>query len=78
MGDPRLLEPSQPVERFDTPELRALIADMQDTMAALNGAGLAAPQIGVPLQVVDLRRRVQSPLSRSRTGAAYGAGESRC
>ncbi len=52
MGDPRLLEPSQPVARFDTPELHALIADMDDTMKALNGAGLAAPQIGVGLQVV--------------------------
>src|SRR6185503_2761629 len=52
MGDPRLLEPSRPVERFDTPELHALIADLQDTMKALNGAGLAAPQIGVGLQVV--------------------------
>ena len=51
MGDPRLLEPSRPVERFDTPELHALIADMEDTMKALNGAGLAAPQIGVGLQV---------------------------
>jgi peptide deformylase len=52
MGDPRLLEPSQRVERFDTPELHALIADLDDTMKALNGAGLAAPQIGVGLQVV--------------------------
>ncbi len=52
MGDPRLLEPSRPVEQFDTPELHALIADMDDTMKALNGAGLAAPQIGVGLQVV--------------------------
>jgi peptide deformylase len=52
MGDPRLLEPSRPVERFDTPELHALIADLDDTMKALNGAGLAAPQIGVGLQVV--------------------------
>src|SRR5688572_14066946 len=51
MGDPRLLAPSRPVERFDTPELHALIADMDDTMKALNGAGLAAPQIGVGLQV---------------------------
>ena len=51
MGDSRLLEPSQPIERFDTPELHALIADMQDTMKALDGAGLAAPQIGVPLQL---------------------------
>jgi peptide deformylase len=52
MGDPRLLEPSRPVERFDTLELHELIADMKDTMEALNGAGLAAPQIGVLLQVV--------------------------
>ena len=52
MGDPRLLARAQPVEEFDTPELHALLADMQDTMAALDGAGLAAPQIGVGLQVV--------------------------
>lgn len=52
MGDERLLRISQPVERFSTPELQALITDMEDTMRALNGAGLAAPQIGVPLRVV--------------------------
>jgi peptide deformylase len=52
MGDPRLLEVSRSVERFDTAELRELLIDMQDTMHALNGAGLAAPQIGVPLRVV--------------------------
>ena len=52
MGDPRLLERARAVEKFDTPELHALLADMQDTMQALNGAGLAAPQIGVGLQVV--------------------------
>lgn len=52
MGDPRLLEKARPVEAFDTPELRALLDDMRDTMAHLNGAGLAAPQIGVGLQVV--------------------------
>ena len=52
MGDPRLLEPSRRVERLDTPELHGLVADMKDTMRALNGAGLAAPQIGVGLQVV--------------------------
>ena len=51
MGDRRLLEPSRPVDRFDTPELHALIQDMDDTMKALDGAGLAAPQIGVGLQV---------------------------
>ena len=52
MGDPRLLQVSAPVQRFGTPELAALLQDMQDTMAALNGAGLAAPQIGVPLRMV--------------------------
>jgi peptide deformylase len=52
MGDPRLLEKSVPVERFGSPELGALLADMRDTMAYLNGAGLAAPQIGVGLRVV--------------------------
>ena len=52
MGDLRLLEKSQPVKAFGTPQLEELIADMRDTMAHLNGAGLAAPQIGVPLRVV--------------------------
>jgi len=52
MGDPRLLERSQPVEAFGTVQLRELIADMRDTMVQLSGAGLAAPQIGVPLRVV--------------------------
>ncbi len=52
MGDPRLLEVARTVQEFDTPELRALIEDMHDTMDALSGAGLAAPQIGVGLQVV--------------------------
>lgn len=52
MGDPRLLEQAQAVRQFGTPELRQLIGDMQDTMRALDGAGLAAPQIGVGLQVV--------------------------
>jgi len=52
MGDERLLRVAQPVRDFDTPELRALIVDMFDTMHAANGAGLAAPQIGVDLQLV--------------------------
>jgi peptide deformylase len=52
MGDPRLLRVAPPVQVFDTPELHALIADMFDTMEAANGAGLAAPQIGVDLQLV--------------------------
>lgn len=52
MGDPRLLRIAQPVTRFDSAELHELIADMRETMQAVNGAGLAAPQIGVDLQVV--------------------------
>ncbi|MGY8903900.1 MAG: peptide deformylase [Burkholderiales bacterium] len=54
MGDPRLLQIAQPVEPelFGSPELNALITDMFDTMAHANGAGLAAPQIGVDLQLV--------------------------
>lgn len=52
MGDARLLRVAQPVTEFNTPELHALIADLFDTMAAENGAGIAAPQIGVDLQLV--------------------------
>ncbi len=52
MGDPRLLRVAQPVTTFDTDELHLLVSDMLDTMHAANGAGLAAPQIGVDLQVV--------------------------
>lgn len=52
MGDPRLLRVAEPVTEFGTPELDELIADMFDTMYAANGAGLAAPQIGVNLRVV--------------------------
>ena len=52
MGEPLLLEKAQPITAFNTPELHALILDMQDTMSAMDGAGIAAPQIGVSLQVV--------------------------
>ena len=52
MGDPRLWQKSQPVSQFNTRELEELLRDMRDTMAHLNGAGLAAPQIGVQLRVV--------------------------
>ncbi len=52
MGDPRLLQKAQAVAQFGTAELAALLADMRDTMAHYNGAGLAAPQIGVGLRVV--------------------------
>ena len=52
MGDPRLLRVSQRVDAFDTPELHELVSDMEETMHALSGAGLAAPQIGIGFQVV--------------------------
>ncbi len=52
MGDPRLRLIAAPVPAFDTPELHALVTDLWETMAAESGAGLAAPQIGVPLRVV--------------------------
>jgi peptide deformylase len=52
MGDARLLRVAQPVREFDTDALHLLITDMLDTMRAANGAGLAAPQIGVDLQLV--------------------------
>ena len=52
MGDPRLLAVAEPVLEFGTPELGLLLADLQDTMRHLSGAGLAAPQIGVGLRVV--------------------------
>ena len=52
MGDPVLFKRAEPVSQFDTPELHALLQDMDDTMRSKNGAGIAAPQIGVSLQVV--------------------------
>ncbi|MDD5028995.1 MAG: peptide deformylase, partial [Rhodoferax sp.] len=52
MGDARLLRVAQPVTAFDTDALHLLITDLLDTMRAADGAGLAAPQIGVDLQVV--------------------------
>ncbi|MEK7344089.1 MAG: peptide deformylase [Pseudomonadota bacterium] len=61
MGDARLLRMAEPVQAFDTPALHALIADMRETMAAVNGAGLAAPQIGVNLQVVIFGSAARNP-----------------
>ena len=61
MGDERLLRVAPAVTQFDTPELHALVADMLETMAAVNGAGLAAPQIGVNLQVVIFGSGVVNP-----------------
>jgi len=52
MGDSRLLQRAEPISNFDTRDLHALVADMRDTMNAYNGAGLAAPQIGVGLRLV--------------------------
>ena len=52
MGHPVLRERAKPVEKLATPELRALVQDMKETMAAMNGAGLAAPQIGVGQRIV--------------------------
>ncbi len=52
MGDSLLLQKAAPVERFDTPELHALVRDMEDTMRHMDGAGIAAPQIGVSQRVV--------------------------
>ena len=61
MGDPRLLRIAQAVTEFDTDELHLLITDMLDTMLAANGAGLAAPQIGVDLQLVIFGSNQQNP-----------------
>lgn len=61
MGDARLLRMAEPVRAFDTPELHGLISDLRDTMAAVNGAGLAAPQIGVNLQVVIFGSTAANP-----------------
>ncbi len=61
MGDARLLRVAERVTAFDTPELHALIADLRETMAAVNGAGLAAPQIGVNLQVVIFGSAARNP-----------------
>lgn len=61
MGDPRLLRVAQKVSAFETPELDALVSDLRETMAAVNGAGLAAPQIGVDLQVVIFGGTAHNP-----------------
>jgi peptide deformylase len=61
MGDPRLLLVAQPVTDFDTDALHLLITDMLDTMLAANGAGLAAPQIGVDVQLVIFGSNQRNP-----------------
>jgi peptide deformylase len=60
MGEPLLLQKALPITTFNTPELNALIEDMQDTMQAMSGAGIAAPQIGVSLQVVIFGQKEHS------------------
>ena len=72
MGHPVLKSVSAPVARFGTPELRELVHDMDDTMRALNGAGIAAPQIGVSLRlfVCDCREDAEDPASPYRRFAA--------
>ena len=61
MGDARLLRVAEPVQLFDTHELHDLIVDMRETMAAVHGAGLAAPQIGVNLQLVIFGSTAENP-----------------
>lgn len=61
MGDPRLLRVAQPVTAFDTDELHLLVRDMFETMHSVNGAGLAAPQIGVDLQLVIFGTNDRNP-----------------
>jgi peptide deformylase len=61
MGDPRLLRMAKPVTQFDTDELHLLVSDLLDTMAAVDGAGLAAPQIGVDLQLVIFGTNARNP-----------------
>ena len=61
MGDPRLLRIAQPVAAFDTDELHLLVRDMFETMHAVNGAGLAAPQIGVDQQLVIFGTDIVNP-----------------
>lgn len=61
MGDARLLRMAKPVTQFDTDELHLLVSDLLDTMAAVDGAGLAAPQIGVDLQLVIFGTNARNP-----------------
>ena len=61
MGDPRLLRIAQPVTQFDSDELHFLVSDLLDTMLAADGAGLAAPQIGVDLQIVIFGSNARNP-----------------
>lgn len=66
MGEPTLLAKAAPVEAFDTPELHALIQDLEDTMLSMSGAGIAAPQIGVSLRVVIFGQKAESDTKNPR------------
>lgn len=66
MGSPLLLQVAQVITEFDVPELHTLIGDMEDTMAQLNGAGLAAPQIGVSLRIVIFGQKADSAIKNPR------------
>jgi len=74
MGDPRLLHSAKTVIHFDTQHLHELLLDMRDTMQSLNGAGLAAPQIGVGLRVVIFGAQPLSPDQEKRTPCYPDAG----
>ena len=78
MGDPLLLQRAAEVERFDVPELHALIQDMHDTMDAMDGAGIAAPANWREPARGDFRCWQESALSRCRAGALYRAYQSDC
>ena len=77
MGEPLLRELAAPVTRFDA-QLAALVADMDDTMRQLSGAGIAAPQIGVSARVVIFELKDNPRYPRSRPGPLHGARQSAC
>lgn len=66
MGEPTLLSKAEPVLEFNTPELHALILDLEDTMLSMSGAGIAAPQIGVSLRVVIFGQKLDSEIKNPR------------
>jgi peptide deformylase len=66
MGEPYLLHKAAPVEQFDTAELHALIQDLEDTMLHMNGAGIAAPQIGVSLRVIIFGQKESAEIKNPR------------
>ena len=66
MGEPTLLAVAEPILEFDTPELHALIQDLEDTMLSMNGAGIAAPQIGISLRVVIFGQKANADTKNPR------------